>query len=47
MEQMLGMSIRMPAASNADLLAGINYRINDALAPYRGGLWAMVIWILL
>ncbi|MFM8592014.1 MAG: PorP/SprF family type IX secretion system membrane protein [Sphingomonadales bacterium] len=36
MEQMLGMSIRMPAASNADLLAGINYRINDALAPYLG-----------
>jgi type IX secretion system PorP/SprF family membrane protein len=34
LEQLLGMSVRMPASSNADLLAGINYRINDALAPY-------------
>lgn len=33
-EQMLGISVRMPASSNADLLAGINYRVNDALAPY-------------
>jgi type IX secretion system PorP/SprF family membrane protein len=36
MEQMLGMSVRMPASSNADLLAGINYRVNEALAPYLG-----------
>ena len=34
LEQMIGMSVRMPASATADLLAGINYRINDALAPY-------------
>jgi hypothetical protein len=36
MEQMAGFSIRTPFASSTDLVAGVNYRINDALVPFLG-----------
>lgn len=36
MEQMAGISIRTPFAAAADLVAGVNYRFNDAVAPYLG-----------
>ncbi len=36
MEQMAGLSIRTPFASSTDLVAGVNYRINDAIVPYLG-----------
>ncbi|MFM1857748.1 MAG: hypothetical protein RLZ05_808 [Bacteroidota bacterium] len=36
MEQMAGISIRAPFASSTDLVAGVNYRFNDAVAPYLG-----------
>ncbi len=36
MEQMAGLSIRTPFASTTDLVAGVNYRFNDAVAPYLG-----------
>lgn len=35
-EKMAGVSIRMPASSEADLIGGVNYRFNDAIVPYLG-----------
>jgi len=36
LEQMAGLSIRTPFASTTDLVAGVNYRFNDAVVPYLG-----------
>jgi type IX secretion system PorP/SprF family membrane protein len=35
-EQIAGVSVRLPAASTTDLIAGVNYRFNEALVPYLG-----------
>jgi len=36
MEQMAGISLRAQFAASTDLVAGVNYRFNDAVAPYLG-----------
>lgn len=36
LEQMAGISMRTLFAASTDLVAGVNYRINDAIAPYLG-----------
>ena len=35
-EKMAGVSVKVPAVSGTDLIAGVNYRFNDALVPYLG-----------
>lgn len=35
-EKMAGVSLKVPAVSGTDLIAGINYRFKDALVPYLG-----------
>lgn len=36
LEKMAGVSLRLPATATTDLIAGVNYRFNDALVPYLG-----------
>ena len=35
-ETMIGAYAQIKADGNTDLLAGINYRLNDAISPYAG-----------
>ncbi len=35
-EKMAGVAVRLPAAATTDLIAGVNYRFNEALVPYLG-----------